>query len=81
MLDTYFDRASWPGWMKPIHEDRRYWGGKLYDTVIERNAAKARALLQWQVLADVSNHRFEICNDIQLGSQGSIFEANGRMKS
>jgi hypothetical protein len=82
MIDTYMDRAdAVTGWMQPIHEDPRYWGGKLYDTVIERNAAKARALLKWQLLTDVNNHRHEIQHDIRLGSQNSIFEANGRMKS
>ena len=86
MLDTYFDRVDAasgyePTPSRPISEDPRYWGGKLYATVIDRQVAEARAILRWTIGMTANNHRHEIRHGVRLGSQHSIFEANGRWKS
>lgn len=50
MLDTYMDRADAaigyrPMPCTPVTDDARYFNGAFYATVIDRNAAEARANL------------------------------------
>ena len=87
MIDTYMDRCDAANWrsasdnkVQQLFEDPRYWNRWLYDTVIDRQVAKARALLKWQLLTDVSNHKHEIRQGVRVGSAGSLFESNGRMR-
>lgn len=82
MIDTYFDRCDAASdrnqTQPPIHEDPRYWGGQLYATVIDRMAAKARAVMRWEILANANNHLHEIRHGIACGSKDSIFNHQGR---
>lgn len=85
MIDTYMDRASWPTWMNPAptvdRDDPRYWNGALYNTVIDRMVAEAKAVMCWTIGTTVNNHRHEIRHGVRLGSVRSIFEPTGRMKT
>ncbi len=53
MIDTYMDRASWPTWMNTTPtvdiDDRRYWNGALYNTVIDRMVAEAKQTLRIEI--------------------------------
>jgi hypothetical protein len=86
MIDTYFDRTSWPAWMnlKPSTkhwEDPRYFDHQLYSTMIERNMAEAKANVRKIINNRVSWHRVEIGNHIKLGDPESVFNADGTFKT
>jgi hypothetical protein len=85
MIDTYFDRADAatgyrPTPSAPIHEDPRYWAGRLYATVLDRHMAKAKHSLACQISSIHSRHSFEIRNGFKLGDFGSQFTKEGRRK-
>jgi hypothetical protein len=86
MIDTYFDRASWPTWMtlkpQPKHwEDPRYFQHQLYMTMIDRNVAEAKANVRSMIDNRVSWHRVEIGNHIKLGDEDSVFKPDGTFKT
>lgn len=86
MIDTYFDRTSWPTWMtiKPQSnhwEDPRYFNHQLYSTMIDRNVAEAKCNLCHMIDNRVSWHRVEIDNGITLGDPDSVFNADGTFKT
>jgi hypothetical protein len=66
MIDTYMDKASWPTWMNTTPtvdiDDRRYWNGALYNTVIDRMVAEAKFELQGQLAFSVAHHKRQILN-------------------
>ncbi len=86
MIDTYFDRASWPTWMtlKPQShhwEDPRYFNHQLYMTMIDRNVAEAKANVRGLIDNRVSWHRVEIGNGIKLSDPESVFKPDGTFKT
>jgi hypothetical protein len=86
MIDTYFDRASWPTWMQlkpqPNHwKDPRYFNHQLYSTMIDRNVAEAKANVLHLINNRVSWHRVEIGNGITLGNPESVFKTDGTFKT
>ena len=86
MIDTYFDRTSWPTWMtlKPQStpfDDPRFFNGSLYSTMIDRNVAEAKCNLRHMIDNRVSWHRVEIDNGITLGDPDSVFNADGTFKT
>jgi hypothetical protein len=86
MIDTYFDRVSWPTWMnqkpQPPHwEDPRYFHHQLYMTMIDRNVAEAKANVLHLINNRVSWHRVEIGNGITLGDPESVFKPDGTFKT
>ncbi len=85
MIDTYFDRVDAafgykPTRSRPISEDRRHFRGALYETYIDRLVAEARYNLDIAVARAANNHRHEIHHEIALGSTGSCYKSNGRMR-
>jgi hypothetical protein len=60
MIDTYMDRASWPTWMNTTPtvdiDDRRYWNGALYNTVIDRMVAEAKYILLTEIALNHCYH-------------------------
>jgi len=86
MIDTYFDRVSWPTWMnlkpQPQHwEDPRYFNHQLYMTMIDRNVAEAKANVLHLINNRVSWHRVEIGNGITLVDPESVFKPDGTFKT
>jgi hypothetical protein len=86
MIDTYFDRASWPTWMtfKPqFHhwDDPRYFNHQLYMTMIDRNVAEAKVNVNAVIQNRAAWHRVEISNHIKLGDADSVFSADGKFKT
>ena len=86
MIDTYFDRVSWPTWMdrksQSKHwEDPRYFNHQLYMTMIDRNVAEAKANVHGVIQNRAALHRVEISNHIKLGDADSVFSADGKFKT
>jgi hypothetical protein len=86
MIDTYFDRASWPTWMtqnqqSPHWEDPRYFDHQLYSTMIARNVAEAKSNVRQLINNRVSWHRVEIGNGIKLSDPESVFKPDGTFKT
>lgn len=86
MIDTYMDRSDAatgyrPPPAKPVdREDPRYWAGQLYATVTDCNVARARAVLRWELSQNALEHRHETRLGIRMGSEHSVFTANGKRK-
>jgi hypothetical protein len=86
MIDTYFDRVSWPTWMtlkpQPNHwEDPRYFNHELYSTMIDRNVAEAKANVRSVIDNRAAWHRVEIQTGISLGHPDSVFKPDGTFKT
>lgn len=80
MIDTYFDRAdAATRFFSPVHEDPRYWRGVVHKTVIDRNVAKAKEMLQAHINSLTARHLQEIGAGILLGGQGSIYTTQGKL--
>lgn len=85
MVPTYMDRCDaasgyQPPQAAPVTDDPRYWNGALYHSVISRMAAEARYNMRLHVMTQLNNHRHEIRHGVRVGSAGSLFESNGRMR-
>lgn len=65
MIDTYMDRCDAASGFKPAASapawhDERYFNGRLYATMIDRNVAEARANLEFVIDMLYEHHSFEI---------------------
>jgi hypothetical protein len=86
MIDTYFDRASWPTWMtlkpqSPHWDDPRYFNHQLYMTMIDRNVAEAKVNVNAVIQNRAAWHRVEIQAGIKLGHPESVFKPDGTFKT
>ena len=87
MVPTYMDRcdgaaglARNTGSPRVDYDDPCYWNGALYNSVTSRMAAEARYNMRLHVMTQLNNHRHEIRHGVRVGSAGSLFESNGRMR-
>ena len=88
MIDTYRtaeDLANWRNSQREaarrrIAADPRFYDGQLYATMIDRNVAEARDRLRGAIDYVERHHRWEIRLGVRLGSNRSVFGADGRRK-